>query len=82
MPPLRRQGQIRVLLGQKDLQSVAENDLFRWTVQLGAGGVAVSEPLQALDGRKLELGLAAPARHGPARYPDWLTSMGLPVARA
>jgi hypothetical protein len=44
--------------------------------------VAVAETLQPLDGRKLELGLAAPVRHEPLGYPEWLTSIGLPVARA
>jgi hypothetical protein len=44
--------------------------------------VAVSETLQALDGRKLELGLAAPVRHEPVGYREWPTLIGLPVARA
>jgi len=75
-------GQIRVLLGQEGPQAIAENNLLGRPVKLDAMDVPVSETLQPLDGRKLELGLAAPVRHEPVGYPEWLTSIGLPVARA
>jgi hypothetical protein len=75
-------GQIRVLPGQEGPQTISENDLFKRPIELDAMDVVISETLQPLDGRKLELGFAAPVRHEAVGYPEWLTSIGLPVARA
>jgi hypothetical protein len=63
-------GQIRVLPGQEDPQVIAENNFLKRTVKLDAMDVPIPETLQPLDGRKLELGFAAPVRHDRADYPE------------
>lgn len=75
-------GQIGILPGEEGPQAITENDLLESAVELDAMDAAMPETFQTLGGRKLELGLAAPVRQGPLGYPEWLTSMGLPVARA
>jgi hypothetical protein len=63
-------GQIRVLPGQEGPQAIAENNLLKWAVKLDAMDAAIAETLQPLDGRKLELGFAAPVGHEPVGYPE------------